>query len=243
MTIDLPTTDNTGLTERRRIDWAEGVALWEVPLRFYGVPFGTRMTVVRLASGDLWVHSPIALDDALREEVDALGTVRFVVSPNKIHHLFMGDWQARYPDARLYASPGLAKKRSDLAFHADLGDEPPTEWAEEIDQCVLRGSSVMQEVCFFHRASRTLIIADMMEYFGPHSTPWLTRLVARLAFYYDRPAIPPDWRLTFRDREALGASVARLEAWDFDRVILAHGKLIVEGGKEMWRKSYHWAGA
>src|SRR3546814_1428787 len=39
------------------------------------IPFPTRMTVVRLAGGRLWVHSPIAPDTVLFEAIDALGDV------------------------------------------------------------------------------------------------------------------------------------------------------------------------
>ena len=38
-------------------------------IRFYGLPFSTRATVVRLAGGDLWVHSPTALTEALAEDL------------------------------------------------------------------------------------------------------------------------------------------------------------------------------
>ena len=89
---------------------------------FYGFPYPTRMAMVRLDSGDLWVWSPIELDSQLRTEVDDLGPVRHLVSPNKIHHLFLGAWADAWPEARLYASPGLARRRRDLTFHAELGN-------------------------------------------------------------------------------------------------------------------------
>jgi hypothetical protein len=52
------------------------------PARFWGVETGSRMTVVRLAGGGLFVHSPVALDPATRRAVDALGPVRAVVAPS-----------------------------------------------------------------------------------------------------------------------------------------------------------------
>ena len=59
---------------------------------FYGFPYPTRMAVVRLTGGDLWVWSPVGLSDELAAEVESLGAVRHLVSPNKIHHLFLGEW-------------------------------------------------------------------------------------------------------------------------------------------------------
>jgi hypothetical protein len=95
-------------------------------------------------------------------------------------------------------------------------------------------------VVFFHAASRTLIVADLCEHFGPWS-PRLTRLVARLGNMYAKPRMPPDWQLSFRDREATRASFQRILSWDFDRVILAHGELLERGAHEIFHRAYAWA--
>ena len=71
----------------------------EVP--WYGMPYTTRTTIVRLENGDLWIHSPGKLSEELLSEVNTLGIVKHLVSPNKIHHLFMADWKERYPMAIL----------------------------------------------------------------------------------------------------------------------------------------------
>ena len=113
---------------------------------FYGFPYPTRMAVVRLSNGELWVWSPTSLTDDLAADIDSLGPVRHLVEPNKLHHLFLPDWASAYPDARLYAPPGLAKKRRDLSFDAELGDEPDAAWAGELAQVVCRGSRVVEEV-------------------------------------------------------------------------------------------------
>src|SRR5271166_3332354 len=84
--------------------------------KFWGVETGSRMTVVRLAGGGLFVHSPVALDEATRSEVDSLGEVRAVVSPSIFHHLHVPSWMAAYPKAVFSACPGLEHKRPDLAF-------------------------------------------------------------------------------------------------------------------------------
>jgi len=220
--------------------WAEGVWIAEAPLRFYGVEFGTRMTVVRLGDGGLWLYSPIALDGGLRAALARLGPVQHVVSPNKLHHFYLSGAHEAWPHARFHAPPGLAAKRPDLAFDAALGDAPPPEWAAELDQAIVRGSRLMEEVVFLHRASRTLLVADLCEHFGPHSPP-LTRLVARVARMYGRPRMPPDWQLSFRDAASRRASFERVLGWDFDRVILAHGKLLASGAHRVFEREYAWA--
>ena len=74
---------------------------------FLGFPYPTRMAVIRLNNGDLWVWSPVALNDELVTEIQAIGPVRHIVSPNKIHHLFLAEWAKKWPEARVYAPPGL----------------------------------------------------------------------------------------------------------------------------------------
>lgn len=49
------------------------------------LPFPTRMTVVRLANGDLFLHSPVKFDNRLADELQGLGTPRHLVSPNQFH--------------------------------------------------------------------------------------------------------------------------------------------------------------
>jgi hypothetical protein len=139
------------------------------------------------------------------------------------------------------AEPGLgALPERDLSFDGALGDAPDPAWAADLDQTVVRGSRVMEEVVFFHSASRTLIVADLCEHFGPWS-PGLTRLVARLANMYGKPRMPPDWKLSFRDREATRTSFERILSRDFDRVILAHGDLIEREARDIFRRAYAWA--
>lgn len=220
--------------------WSAGVWIAEAPLRFYGIEFGTRMTVVRLGDGALLLHSPIPLPPRLREEIDALGPVRHVVSPNKLHHLYLGEALAAFPQAHLYVPPGLARKCPQFADAEPLTDAAPAAWGGVLEPLVVRGSAAMQEVVFFHAASRTLIVADLCEHFGRHSPP-LTRGVARIARMYGRPRMPPDWQATFRDRAARRASFERLLAWDFDRVILAHGALLEAGAKTVFEREYAWA--
>ncbi|MDH3924279.1 MAG: DUF4336 domain-containing protein, partial [Xanthomonadales bacterium] len=117
---------------------------------FYGFPYPTRMAVIRLTDGSAWVWSPVALNDELADSVESVGPVRFIVSPNKIHHLFLSEWSRRWPEARLYAPPGLAKRKPELKFDDELRDEADPAWATDIDQVIFHGSVAMEEVVFFH---------------------------------------------------------------------------------------------
>ena len=135
-------------------------------IRFYGVPFTTRMTVIRLDNGDLFVHSPIRLTQELKSEVIKLGHVRHLVSPNWIHYAFIAEWAASCENAIAWASPNVRQRalkyRSDVHFSKDLGETPEDEWANEIDQMIVRGSRIHTEVVFFHRSSKTLMLTDLI---------------------------------------------------------------------------------
>ncbi|HET9623578.1 MAG TPA: DUF4336 domain-containing protein [Kofleriaceae bacterium] len=208
------------------------------PLRFLGAQVGTRMTVIRLAGKELLVHSPIALSDELRGEVEALGAVRYLVAPNRYHHLFVGHWLAAYPEAMAYAAPGLAEKRKDVAFAATLtdGDGP---WAPEVQHALWQGAPQMNEVHFLHRPTRTLILADSAHNFGAHR-PLSTRLLFGLLGGSTGFRTTLVDKMTTRDRELARASLERLLRWDFDRVVVAHGDILERGGPESMRAAYAW---
>ncbi len=207
-------------------------------LRFAGVETGTRMTVVRLADGGLFVHSPVLLDAETRKAVDALGSVKAVVAPSGFHHLYVGEWMRAYPNAVVCACPGLERKRRDLPWSRVLGDVPEPEWRGEIDQVFFAARKLESEVVFFHRASRTLICADAVFNLANHPSRF-TRVVA-LLMGNRKPGATLLERLLIRDRRAAREQIDRMLAWNADRIVLAHGDLIETGGTEVLRRAYAW---
>ena len=220
--------------------------LWTVtrPLKVLGaVPMASRMTVARLDDGDgdgLLLHSPVRLDAELRAALDALGPVRHVVAPNRMHHLFCDDYRAAYPGARLHGAPGVAAKRPDLGPLEELGDEPPAAWAGRLDQAVVRGIPMLNEVAFLHRASGTLVLADLAANGGPED-PAALRWWLRLNRAYGRLATPLEVRLLCRDRAAARASLGRVLGWGFDRVVVGHGAVVGRDGGRLAREAFAWA--
>jgi hypothetical protein len=222
-----------------------GTELWladgpTVP--FLGLfPYPTRMVVARLADGRLWLWSPIELDDALAREVDALGPVREIVEPNKLHHLPLAAWVARYPEAQLHPAPGLAKKRPELAWQAELGDEALPAWAGQIDQLVFRGSSFLEELFFFHRPSRTLLVCDWIQRFDPATLSgwrgWLMRVDGLVG---PGGGAPRELRATCWKRRDARASLERALAWDPERLVIAHGVLPEENGRAALAHAFRW---
>jgi hypothetical protein len=216
--------------------------LWavETPLRFRGIEVGRRMTVVRLASGSLLIHSPAPLSVELRESLGQLGDVRFVVPASSMHgHLFMEEYQAAYPAAELFSAPGLDRKRKDLAFAGLLGSAPDPAWSQDLDQAAVLGHRFVTELVFLHRPTGTLIVGDLCFRIG-ESAPRPMRAVARAAGTYHRARPTPMFRVGLRNRIAARRSLDRVLGWDFDRIVLGHGEPIETGGPNALRDAYAW---
>lgn len=223
-----------------------GEDLWlaDGPLvSFLGLPYPTRMAVVRLADGGLWIWSPIELTSTLAREVGELGPVRHLVEPNKIHHLYLDAWIARHPEARAYSPPGLARKRSDLSFHAELGDEADPSWAGQIDQVVFRGSLFMDEVVFFHRASRTALVCDLVQRFDPATLSGWRGLAMRAdGLVGPEGSTPREWRASWWRRSAGRRALRTALSWEPGRLVIAHGVLPTEDGCAALARGLRWLG-
>lgn len=206
-----------------------------------GFHYPTRMVVMRLANSELVLWSPTALTHDLLSAIETLGTVRCLVPPNSLHHTFLHAWQNAYPEAIVYAPPGLRKKRPDIRFDVDFDDGPIAAWADEIDHAILWGNRITTEVVLFHRRSRTAIFADLIQQF-PHGwfKGWRS-LVARLDLMTAaEPTVPRKFRVAFTDRDAARESLRTILAWSTDKLIFAHGPPIAHGGREFLERSFRW---
>jgi hypothetical protein len=208
---------------------------------FHGFPYPTRMAVVRLASGQAWVWSPIELTEALADAVQAVGPVAYIVSPNKLHFLALPAWRRRWPDAKLFAPPGLARKMRTLHFDAELGDVADPHWLNEIDQVVFRGSIAMQEVVFFHRASRTAIFGDLIQRFAESQALGWKGAVLRLGGLVGaHGSTPREWRLSFLSREAARAARQTVLEWNPRQLLIAHGDCVSSGAAPVIAQALRW---
>jgi hypothetical protein len=208
---------------------------------FYGFPYPTRMAVVRLSDGSVWVWSPVALSDELFNSVEAIGPVRHIVSPNKIHHLFLAEWGERWPEARVYAPPGLAQKRPDLRFDAELGDDPDPAWKADIDQVIFRGSLAMEEVAFFHHASRTAIICDLIQRHPEATmTGWKGMLMRLDGLVGEHGSTPREWRASFLRRGKARVAREKVLGWKPERLLIAHGECAQTGATSIIDNALGW---
>ena len=209
-------------------------------------PFPTRMTIVRLADGALWVHSPTDLPPSLKREVDALGPVRYLIAPNRIHYWWVEDWAAAYPDAITYAAPGVQKqarsngRRAD--YDADLTEDGDCPWSGEIKMLLAPGG-YLTEAVFFHDATRTLVMTDLIQNYEREkiASPFF-RFMSRLAGAVDPDGGTPfDLRITFfMHRKQMAKAVRMMISWQPQRIIIAHGRWYRENAVPELKRAFRW---
>ncbi len=224
------------------IPFAEGIWIANgSPVSSFGFRYPIRMAILRLSDQSLFTWSPIPLSEALRNEVDRLGAVRFIVAPNSLHHLFLHEWKSAYPDAKLYGSAELQKRRSDLSFDGELCDTLPAPWAPEIQHVRVGGNVITPEFVFFHHLSKTTLFTDLLQNF---EEGWFTGWRALVAGLDDlvgsQPRVPRKFRMAFVNRRAAKDAVERIKAWPSERILMAHGTPIEKEGRAFIGDAFRW---
>jgi hypothetical protein len=208
--------------------------------RWLNMPFPTRMTVMRLSAG-LLIHSPTLLTSGLKSEIEGVGRVRWIAGPNRIHYWWIPEWRAAFPDADIYLAPRIKEQaggRIDFEFRT-LDDDSDYPWDPEVATISI-GGSYMTEIEFFHRASRTLVLTDLIENFEPRKLPLLMRALTWLGGVQDPDGqMPRDMRLTL-SKPKLKAAVETMIGWSPERVILAHGRWYETNGTAELRRAFRW---
>lgn len=207
---------------------------------FAGFHYPTRMAVIRLDNGGLFIWSPISLTDPVRQWIDTLGPVRHIVAPNALHHVFLPSWQVAYPKAVVHGAPGVAQKRPEVQFGTELGDGAHDAWAGEIDQVIVP-NSIADEVVFFHRASGTVLVTDLVQNLPRGWFKGWRKIVARLdSMIGDTPRVPRKFRMALRARDGSRAALAKVLDWPAEGVLMAHGTPVVMNGQAFLNDAFDW---
>lgn len=204
--------------------------LLEYPVRFGGMDLFGRTTIIKLVNGELLVHDPCKINEAIRIEIDSLGTVKYIIAPGNFHHLFVTDFQEKYPGAETYLCPGLERKRPDIKFDWILGNKPDLRWQGTLEQALIQGTRFIWEVAFFHRPSKTLILVDLLENIGDnyqHKAGLYLQFWWRLIFrMWNNPKAAPEYQMGWGNKKAVKNSLNKILNWNAERIILAHGENI-----------------
>ena len=226
-------------TMKRLTPVADGLWVCAQPLKMLGLELGARMTLVRLTDDSLWVHSPVRPDDELVEEIKGLGEVSAIVAPNRFHHLFATAFAGAFPAAHVYAAPGLAKKNPGLTSATELDHDAIDAWRNCLDQRLVDGMPMLNEVAFCHRPTRTLITCDLAFNIGSEM-PWSTRTIFRMLGAYNKLGPSLVERMITKDRAKTRAALEEILSWDFDRVVVSHGRIAEGDVKTSLAAGYRW---
>lgn len=157
------------------------------PFLWNKIDVGCRMTVIELSTQtngkpDLFIHSPVLLDNQLKEAIEKLGVVKHVISPNYEHVKFASMWSQAFPEANMWACPGMMEREpgrwtGEIPFSARPSSYPsegqPTtpiegmwDWDEiqplhfDVEVNPFTNKPFFNEVVFYHTPSKTLLMTD-----------------------------------------------------------------------------------
>jgi Domain of unknown function (DUF4336) len=220
-----------------------GDSIWahETQIRFGGLPLSHRMTVIRLAGGGVVLHSPTRIDPCLADEIRRLGSVVAIVAPSWWHDLYLRETVRTFPEALLFGAQTLVRWRRAPTFADTLTDVPPALWQGEIDQQTIAGIGLfLDEVALYHRASKSLIVADLLFNLG-ESDARLTRALAPIVIGpYPGCRFARLYRPFVLDRRRFRNAIERIADWDFDRIIVGHGRVVEFDAKSAFCSAFHW---
>ena len=209
-------------------------------IRFIGVPLPTRMIVVRLGDGSVWINSPTPASCETRDAISAIGPTRFLVAPTGLHVWRLEQGHRLFPGAALWGPPNVTRAQAGIPLAGRLGDVAPPEWADDLDQLIFKGSFAIHEVEFLHKRSRTIILADLIQNYPDKPHDVVGNSLKRLGGVLNG-GVPLDIRMSFAmDRARARRSLERLLSWDFDKLIVAHGACINAGARTFVENAFRW---
>ncbi|MBF2051900.1 MAG: hypothetical protein IGS03_00370 [Candidatus Sericytochromatia bacterium] len=156
-----------------------------------------------------------------------------MVAPNAFHHMFLPQAARLFPATQIYG-PRRARKKYPQLQIAHLAD---ASWGEEVEAVPLQGLR-FEEWAFYHHASRSLILTDLLfNLQGP------TRLMLTLEGAGGRLACT---RLVatvlLKDRQQLRQGCEQLLQHPIERLLMCHGKTVEHQARQAFAEAMAWTG-
>lgn len=215
------------------------VWLLERPVWFSGVRQRVHTTVLRLEDGGLLLHSPAPLTDALVEQLNGIGPVRWLVVPNCFHHLGTPAAALNFPGARVVAPASALRRNRALRAHAEIARIG--ELVPEFEALPLEGVPFLDETVLFHRPTQTLLGADLV--LCPNARDHFSlRLAARLLGFYDQVRVPYDVKNKIPDKAAAARSLRAIVERPARRLIVGHADVMEAGWREHLARAWRLEG-
>ena len=217
-----------------------GADIWvhEDAMTLMGMKLRLRMTIVKLANGGLWIHSPTALSPELKEETAQLGSVRFIVGASNGHNLWLQEWQDAFPDAAIYVSGGIPKKLK-LTNYQVLDESGENIWEEDLAREYMHGVPLLNESVFFHKKTKSLIVTDLIQNYSDKRPSGLAGFMAKYIFEpmgFKGMCLAPPLKMGFviKDKQKFALFIKKIQSHDFERIIVTHGDIIESNAKQIF---------
>jgi len=203
----------------------------ETEFKLFGADFGNRMTVIRLNSGNLLLHSPIKLNDGLLNNVRELGKVEFIVTPNSFHGLFVDEWRKEFPEAKYFT----AKEDESLSF--PLRALRNELLSSDIEIIKMKGAPKVNEYAFVHKESNTLVLTDLAFNIGCDVSFW-SKIFFKLNGAFDEFGPSRLMKMMITDVEELNSSIEEILTFEIERIIVSHGNILESNSRAALKEAF-----
>ena len=204
--------------------------LWllSYPLKILGADIIRNVTIIRLDSGKLLIHStaPFTANDV--DAINHVGNPTWLVEAMLDHDTFSQEGRSAFPDIPYLGPPGFDERVSAPILPLDT---PPDEWSPEIEILQIDGNPSFSEHIFFHKPSRTLIVADLIFNYRKAPNLWTKLLLFPAMGFRHAPGMSKRFRNAITDKMAFRQSLEQMFEWDFERIIVGHGQVVETQGK------------
>lgn len=215
--------------------------IWFFPyeLKVLGIDIRRNVTLIRLKSGRLIIHSTAKFSQQDIEKIREIGEPGWIVEGMIDHDTFSTEGRVAFPEIPFFAPEGFQDR---VDFPVETLNSPPTEWSDEIEVIAIKGIPKMAECVFFHHASGTLIVCDLLFHFPEFSSLWEKMLLMPALGFHPAPGFSQRVKMSIKDRVAFGGSLEEILALPIQRVIPGHGVVLEKDAKVKARNTFERSG-
>ena len=211
---------------------AENLWLLAYPLKMLGADLRRNVTLIRLRSGKMVIHSTAPFSPEDVAAIRTLGEPGWLLDGILRHDTFAKEGRSAFPGIPYLAPEGFSEA---VGFATTTIVPPPMEWDGELLALEIQGAPEARDTALFHVPSRTLILTELVFNFGSDEPIWTELLLRAAVGGEHHPGMSRPVKAGVKDEAAFKSSLATILGWDFDRVIVGHGDVIEQAGKAKLR--------
>lgn len=208
---------------------ADNLWMKRFPLTTGGMAIGRNVSLIRLESGKLIIHSSAPFSPENISAIDDVGTPTWLVDATNFHDTHCQDGAEAFPDIPYLVPDGFKASKS-VETRPLLPS--PDEWEQEVEVIPVEGMPKINEHVFYLRKSKALVLCDLVFHLTEDFDS-RTRGIFRFFSGSKSPlANTRLFRFFIRDSKAFGKSIQKILSLDFEILVMGHGEPILEGGQQ-----------